>query len=68
MLIAGAITVTTIPTAIFILPLFAVFLPINVSMYQHIIGMFALLFGMIFVALCLFMSPDSVVKEGKEDE
>ena len=58
----------TIPTAIFILPLFAVFLHIYVSMYQHIIGMFALLFGTIFVALGLFMSPDLVVKEGKEDE
>ena len=70
MLITGAIAVVLVPIAIFV-PMFAsifFIVPIeDVYMFQFLIGMFVLLFGMIFVALGLFMSPDSVVKEGKSD-
>ena len=67
MLITGAITVATVPIAIIVLPLYGVSYPIDVTMCQYLIGMFALLFGMIFVASGLLLSPDSIKKEGKDD-
>lgn len=68
MVISAAITVATVPMAIFVLPLYGVFFPIDVSMYQHVIGIFALLFGIIFVAVGLFMCSDSVIKKDDENE
>ena len=70
MLITGAIMVALVPIAIFV-PMFAsifFFVPIeDVYTFQFLIGVFALLFGTIFVAVGLFLSPNSVVKERKED-
>ena len=67
MQITGVIGIILIPTAIF-LPMFAsIFLPNDMSMYQLLIGSFALLFAMISVALGLFTSP-YITKEGDETD
>lgn len=67
MLLTGAITIALVPIAIFV-PIFAsifFFVPIeDVYTFHFLIGAFALLFGMTFVAVGLFMSPNSVKKIG----
>ena len=67
MLTTGAIGVALIPTAIFVPMFVSIFSPIDMSIFQLLIGMFALLFAMIFVASGLLLSPDSIKKEGKDD-
>ena len=70
MLITGAITVALVPIAIFVPMFVSIFFIVSIEdvyTFQFLIGIFALLFGMIFVAVGLFMFPNSIKKEGKED-